>query len=116
MVARCAGQGRYFPMVDALFETQTNWAVPGGEAKQRMLQVARQAGFSQERFDQCLADKELFGKIGQVRQRGHDKFGVDSTPTFFVNGKRLTGEHQLKDFDTALAGSGTPTEPNPRSN
>jgi protein-disulfide isomerase len=110
MLARCAGPDRYYPMVEGLFETQTNWAVPGEDGKERLLLIARQAGFSQEKFDQCLADKDLFNKIVAVRQVAHDKFGVDSTPTFFVNGKRLTGEHQLKDFDDALAGK---TEPKP---
>lgn len=104
MLARCAGDDRYYPMIGALFETQDTWAVQGADAKDKLLLIARQAGISKEQFDTCLADKELFGKIVEVRQRAHDKFGVDSTPSFFVNGKRLTGEHKLKDFDAALEG------------
>jgi hypothetical protein len=106
MLARCAGPDRYYPMVGALFETQGTWAVPGTEGKDKLLLIARQAGFSKEKFDQCLADKELFNKIVAVRQRANDKFQVDSTPTFFVNGKRMKGDHQLKDFDEALAAAG----------
>jgi protein-disulfide isomerase len=108
MLARCSGPDRYYPMVGALFETQGTWAVPGEEGKEKLLLIAKQAGFSKERFDQCVGDKELFNKIVAVRQRANDKFGVDSTPTFFVNGKRLTGDHQLKDFDAALAGQNVP--------
>lgn len=104
MLARCAGPDRYYPMVGALFETQETWAVPGGDGKEKLLLIAKQAGFSKERFDQCLADKDMFNKIVEVRQQAHDKFGVDSTPSFFVNGKRLTGEHELKDFEAALSG------------
>ena len=66
MLARCAGNDRYYPMVDALFETQETWAAPGGDAKEKLLQIARQAGISKEQFDQCLADKDLFGKIVQT--------------------------------------------------
>jgi protein-disulfide isomerase len=106
MLARCAGPGRYYPMVGALFETQGTWAVPGAEGKEKLLVIARQAGFSKEKFDQCLADKELFNKIVAVRQRANEKFQVDSTPSFFVNGKRMKGDHQLKDFDEALAAAG----------
>jgi protein-disulfide isomerase len=106
MLARCAGPDRYYPMVGALFETQGTWAVPGTEGKDKLLLIARQAGFSKEKFDQCLADKELFNKIVAVRQRANDKFQVDSTPTFFVNGKRMKGDHQFKDFDEALAAAG----------
>jgi protein-disulfide isomerase len=108
MLARCAGPDRYYPMVGALFETQGTWAVPGTEGKDKLLLIARQAGFSKEKFDQCLADKDLFNKIVAVRQQANDKFQVDSTPSFFVNGKRMTGDHQLKDFDAALAAAGAP--------
>jgi protein-disulfide isomerase len=104
MLARCSGDDRYYPMVDALFETQQSWVVQGGEAKEKLFAIAKQAGFSREKFDQCLADKELFNKIVETRKIAHEKFGVDSTPSFFVNGKRLTGEHQLKDFDALLGG------------
>jgi len=102
MLARCSGDDRYYPMVDALFETQETWAAPGGDAKEKLLQIARQAGISKEQFDQCLADKDLFGKIVKTREIAHEKFQVDSTPTFFINGKRLKGEHKLEDFQTAL--------------
>ena len=125
MLARCAGEDRYYPMVDGLFGTQETWAIPGPEAKDKLLLIARQAGFSKERFDQCLGDKELFNKIVETRSRGHDRFAVDSTPTFFVNGKRMKGDHQLKDFDdmfaelgvTAPAATEAPSasEPNPPS-
>lgn len=114
MLARCAGPDRYYPMVGALFETQQTWAVPGADGKEKLLLIAKQAGFSKEKFDQCLADKELFNKIVEVRTRGHEKFGVDSTPSFFVNGKRLTGEHEVKDFD-ALLGGGSVTSEGPAS-
>jgi protein-disulfide isomerase len=111
MLARCAGPDRYYPMVDGLFESQKIWAVPGADGKDKLLTIARQAGFSQEKFDKCIADKELFDKIVAVRTRANEKFGVDSTPTFFINGKRLQGEHELKDFDAAL--SGKPVEETP---
>ena len=97
-------------MVDALFETQKTWAVHGNEGKEKLLLIAQQAGISKEKFDQCLADKELFNKIVETRKRGNEEFGVDSTPAFFVNGKRLTGEHTLKDFERRC-----PARPSPKT-
>ncbi|MGB8708467.1 MAG: thioredoxin domain-containing protein [Methyloceanibacter sp.] len=108
MLARCAGDDRYYAMVDAMFSTQESWAMPGVDAKDKLLQIAKQAGISKEQFDQCLANKELFGKIVKTREIANDKFQVDSTPTFFVNGKRLKGDHQLKDFDIALGEAPAP--------
>jgi protein-disulfide isomerase len=110
MLARCAGPDRYYPMVGALFDTQETWAVPGADGKEKLLLIAKQAGFSKEKFDQCVADKELFQKIVDTRTRANEQFGVDSTPSFFVNGKRLTGEHTLEDFETALGGGKAPAE------
>jgi len=113
MLARCAGPDRYFPMIDVMFQSQPNWVVEGPEALDRLLQLARQAGFSKEKFDACLADKELFKKIVDERQRAADKFQVDSTPTFFVNGKRMSGEHQIKDFEAMFTGIEKPAETTP---
>ncbi len=104
MVARCAGSDRYYPMIDALFETQSVWAVQGSEGKDKLLQISRQAGFTKERFDECIADEELFKKIVAVRDRGNEAFQIDSTPTFFVNGKRLS-DHKIEDFDEVLEGT-----------
>jgi protein-disulfide isomerase len=78
--------------------------------QEKLLQIAKQAGISKDQFDQCLANKELFGKIVQTREIAHDKFQVDSTPTFFVNGKRLKGDHQIKDFEVALGYAPAPAE------
>lgn len=108
MLARCSGNDRYYPMVDAMFSTQENWAVPGVDAKEKLLQIARQAGISKDEFDKCLADKELFSKIVQTREMAHGKFQVDSTPTFFINGKRLKGDHQMKDFEVAFGDAPAP--------
>lgn len=113
MLARCAGPDRYFAMIDVMFQTQPTWVVEGPEALDHLLQLARQAGFSKEKFDSCLADKDLFKKIVDERQRAANKFQVDSTPTFFVNGKRMSGEHQLKDFEAMLTGIEKPAETTP---
>jgi protein-disulfide isomerase len=112
MLARCAGPDRYYPVVGALFDTQESWAVAGPEGKEKLLLVAKQAGFSKEKFDQCIADKELFNKIVETRKRGHEQFGVDSTPSFFINGKRMTGEQTVAAFEATLSGgSSAPSGP-----
>ena len=37
-----------------------------------------------------------------IRQKGNEEFQVDSTPSFFVNGKRVKGEVTIENFDIAL--------------
>jgi protein-disulfide isomerase len=108
MLARCAGNDRFYPMVDGLFETQETWAIPGADGKDKLKLIAKQAGFSEESFETCLADKELFDKIVAVRKKAHEDYGVDATPAFFVNGKRLDGI-AFEVFEAAI--EGTPETP-----
>jgi len=99
MLARCAGPDRFYPMLSALFATQSSWALPGEEGLEQLRTVGKQAGFTTEKFDQCISDEELFNKIAETRARANETFGVNSTPTFFINGEKLTGEQTLSGFE-----------------
>jgi protein-disulfide isomerase len=101
MLARCAGGDKTFPLISALFHTQESWAFVRGDPRPELFKVAKQAGFTQESFDKCLSDQKLLDDIAAVRTRASDLFGVNSTPTFFVNGKKLEGG-SLEDFDKAF--------------
>jgi protein-disulfide isomerase len=35
----------------------------------------------------------------EIRDRASEKFGVNSTPTFFINGEKYTGEINFADFE-----------------
>jgi protein-disulfide isomerase len=100
MLARCSGDN-YFPMVDVLFKQQAQWA--GVEnAKDALLQIAKLAGFTQEKFDACLTDQKLLEDVRSVRDRGDKDFGVDSTPTFFINGGRYPGAMSIEEISAII--------------
>ena len=101
MLARCAGEGKSFPLISALFAKQDDWAFVKGDPRPELLKFAKQAGFTQESFEKCLTDQKLLEDISAVRSRAADTFGVSSTPTFFVNGKKLNGV-ALEDFEKAF--------------
>jgi protein-disulfide isomerase len=92
MLAHCAGDERYFPMTSALFETQRNWASANAAAE--LLKLANQAGMTKEKFEACLGDNKLAGEIQATAARGFETFGVEGTPTFFINGVRFDGDHE----------------------
>ncbi|MBI3436159.1 MAG: DsbA family protein [Proteobacteria bacterium] len=106
MLARCAGKDKYFSMIDVLFAEQTKWAVRN--PIEPLLAIAKQAGFTQASFEQCLSDQKVLDGIEWVRNRGAEKFGVNSTPTFFVNGNlhkgALTVDEMSKVIDGYLKG------------
>lgn len=102
MLARCSGPKKYFPMVEVLYAKQQDWASGEGDAVERLLRMAKQAGFTKESFEKCLTDQKLLDNIIAVRTRGSEKFGVTSTPTFFINGKVVKGARNIKDFEDII--------------
>ena len=101
MLARCAGEGKYFPMIDVLFEQQSVWATSENPA-QELFKIARFAGFTEESFNACLSNKEIAAGVHAVKDRAALKFGVRSTPTFFVNGEELRGNNTIEKFDEVI--------------
>ncbi len=89
MLARCAPDERYFPMVDVLFKQQMQWAA-ADDAQAALLQISKLAGFTQESFNACLTNQQLLDDVNAVRDRGAE-FGVNATPTFFINGQKYSG-------------------------
>ena len=101
MLARCAGgDDKYFAMIDALFQQQKEWVVQ--KPLEPLLAIAKQAGFTQESFNTCLADQKILDGIEQVRRRAAEKLGVNSTPTFFINGKVQRGEMTVEELDKLI--------------
>jgi protein-disulfide isomerase len=103
MLARCAGGEKTFPLISALFAKQDEWAFVRSNPVPELFKLAKQAGFTQESFDKCLTDQKLMDDIVKIRSRAADSFGVGSTPTFFINGKKMTGAPTIEEFDKAFA-------------
>jgi protein-disulfide isomerase len=101
MLARCQGNDKYFPISDLLFDRQRAWAFVE-KPLDALQQMMRQAGFSQEKFESCLKDQKLYDAVNAVKNRGMEKFKVDSTPTFFINGQRYPGAISIDELDKIL--------------
>ena len=101
MVARCAGDDKYFAVVDALFARQKEWAY-SNDPVTGLQNLTKQFGFTQESFEACLTNQEMLDGVNWVRQRGAEKFGVNSTPTFFINGKIYRGAIKFEDMEKIL--------------
>ena len=101
MLARCAGKDRYYPMIETLFATQRDWVVRA--PLEPLKKIAKQAGISEQGFEDCLKDQKILDGIEQVRSRASKDFKVESTPTFFINGKALKGAAELPEFEKEMA-------------
>jgi protein-disulfide isomerase len=101
MLARCDGDGKYYPVTDLLFDQQKTWAF-SDKPVDALQQMMRQAGFSQEKFETCLRDQKLYDAVNAVRTRASDKLGVNSTPTFFINGQRHPGNLSIDEIEKII--------------
>jgi protein-disulfide isomerase len=100
MLARCAGKDKYFPIIEVLFKQQKDWVVQ--KPIPPLLAIAKQLGFTEESFNQCLSNQKLLDDIEAERERAASKFGVNSTPTFFVNGKLYRGALEMAEIAKAI--------------
>ena len=100
MLARCADKDKYFAVIDLLFGTQRDWVVPN--PLQPLLNVAKQAGYTEETFNTCLKNQQVLDGIQNVRDRAAKVLNVESTPTFFVNGKRVVGDVSIEDLEKEM--------------
>jgi protein-disulfide isomerase len=101
MLARCNGNEKYYAMVDLLFTQQRSWSGTANPAES-LLATVKQAGFTQESFESCLKNQSIYDAVNAVRDRAEKVFGVDSTPTFFINGQKQSGALSLEELDKIL--------------
>lgn len=105
VLARCAvgkdtSSDKYFGMIELLFQTQAKWAVE--RPLEPLLATVRQAGFTKESFEACLQNREIATSIQTIRDTAATRFGVGSTPTFFVNGKMVRGAASLQELEKEM--------------
>jgi len=101
MLARCAGADKRNLLVDELFSQQKSWAFVE-KPIEPLLGIVKQIGMSQTDFETCLRNQDLYEQVSQSRERAAEAFNIDSTPTFFVNGRKLSGELAIADFDRVI--------------
>ena len=99
MLARCAGPSKYFKVVDEVFRSQERW---GGDIRPVFVEIAKANGLSETQFTACISDAAALEALN-ARVKAALDMGVDSTPTFFVNGQKYEGELSLKQLDAAIA-------------
>lgn len=95
IIAECFEGDRYFSFLDLLFQQQKIWAF-GGDPMAGLQKIALLAGVNKERFDECLNNKELANRIITQARDGKAVFGINSTPSFVINGDVFAGG---RDYD-----------------
>ena len=111
-MARCLPEDKYFPFIDQLWRNQPKWdnAEYQGIADPHaaLVQQGRIAGMTSEQVDQCINNKAEDDRINKVAAEAEQKYSINATPTFILNGTPLSAgsipyEQLAKDIDAEIA-------------
>ena len=94
--ARCANeQGKFWAYHDKLYENAPK------ASPEQLKAFAREGGLDLPAFEQCLASGKYRTAVQKDVEEGQ-RLGVTGTPTFFINGRQLTGDQPLETFAQAV--------------
>lgn len=94
-LTNCINPKSFFGYVKILFKSQKYWAY-SEDFKDRLKQIAKRGGFSEQEFNACMANKDLEDMILKEQLESAQILGVTATPTIFINGVQYEGD---KDVD-----------------
>lgn len=97
--AEAAGdQGKFWQMYDMIFENQKEWS-DSSNAKEIFESYAQKLGLDVAKY------KDDFDKTRSVIEQDYadgNQVGVDSTPTFFINGQKHAGVIDASQFQALI--------------
>ena len=99
MIARCIANddpNRYFGAIDSLFRQEDQLV---NNAMNTLKWVGSQSGMSDAEINNCLNDQDLYQKLVADRKIAMEMVKVDAAPTFFVNGRKYTGNMPADQMD-----------------
>jgi protein-disulfide isomerase len=114
LAGRCAYQqdpGAFWKVYDLIYDNQD--IISASNAWIKMTEYAQQSRLDVPTFKSCMASPEAAAAVNASRANG-EKLDVNSTPTVFVNGRRLVGadQHLLEQYiNYELAKHAAPKSP-----
>lgn len=128
-IVRCVGKDKYFEAVDAAFAAQesiVNSARTPDGPKKAVVDLGKKLGLSEDGAQKCITNPASMDRMTQVNDMATAQ-GVNSTPTFLVNGKIVENgasipelwENVKAEIDAQLGGAApaaatpAPAEPAP---
>jgi protein-disulfide isomerase len=87
MIARCAGEDKYFDVVHGIMASQAEWRA-GVNPRDTLFRVGNGAGLSNQQIETCIKDPANL-KASEERTNAAVKAGVTGTPAFYVNGVQV---------------------------
>ena len=101
MIARCVDAGRYYGFLTVLFRDQEQWA-GSAQFEADLRRLSRLAGLSEADFNACRENQALLEGIERKAAEAGEKYGIESTPSFIINGEKISGALPFEEFKTVI--------------
>jgi protein-disulfide isomerase len=99
--AEAAGrQGKFWEMHDLIFDNQNEWK-DKRNVEEIFISYAQKLNLNIDQFKTDFNSKEIKEKVDGA-YRNAIKLGLNSTPTFFLNGKKITNPRNYEDFKNLI--------------
>ncbi|MEM1276131.1 MAG: DsbA family protein [Pseudomonadota bacterium] len=103
LVARCGGHQGYGPMVDQFFKKQGEWtSVPPAQMADEIRKIGKLNGLSHDAVEACLSDQTYARAVFEDSHSKAQADGVNSTPTFIINGEKVVGNRGYAEFSAIV--------------
>jgi len=96
-IAECAGNDKYFGVLDIIFRGQPQWAT-ASDPLAEIAKPLRIAGMGENEIKACLANDAMSNAVLNDYKSG-EALGVNSTPTLFINGQLYRGSRSVDELD-----------------
>jgi protein-disulfide isomerase len=96
-IAECAGNDRYFGVIDLIFRGQPTWATASDPIAE-LAKPLRIAGMGEKEIKECLANEAKANEV-VADAKGGETLGVNSTPSLFINGQLYPGARSVEELD-----------------
>lgn len=87
--------GGYFDLLKEMYRTSFFWSY-SSKYKEKLYDVASSKGISKIEADQCWTNEEMKDNIQLDKLKSFKEFRISTTPTFFINGRKIVG---YRDYD-----------------
>jgi len=94
-------QGKFWEMVDVVYKNQNEWSV-SSKPNDYFDKYAKELGLNLEKFKTDSDSKEVRDKVQSDYADGA-LLGVNSTPTFYLNGEKIRAPRSLDEFKSIIA-------------
>ncbi len=102
-------QGKFWDMYNKLYSTQKDWE-NSTDTKTVFVGYAKSLGLDEKKFLSDFESKSIQEVINN-QYKGGAKAGINSTPTFFLNGAKIANPQSYDEFKKLIDNAGTPATP-----